>query len=313
MPRSITRRTMLGQVAAAAALVHAHDALALVSTECHHSHSRPDRKPAPTGEADHLIRGLRLLTAVPLDKMREFYCQTLGLELVSATEAELTVRAGGTSIIFVPAAPEHLNSPGGLINEGGVGSGEPFYHFAFNIPENKILAARRWQQERTPLVPTPPNLRDPAFPDDVRHFANWNAHSVFFFDPAFNVVEYIARHDLDNAAEDAGSFGPADLHYCSEIGFLVAPDDREEVAGRVARQIGLSEYPPGTTPWAMGDERGLLLILGNLGGVWGENTDTPVRWGVWPTEATIAGPASADDTFDGKPYRIHSWQPPESG
>jgi hypothetical protein len=274
---------------------------------------QPGCLPQSTGEPDHLIRGLRLLTAVPLDRMQEFYCQTIELELVSPTEAGLTVRAGGTSITFVPTAPEHLTSPGGRINEGGVGSGsgEPFYHFAFNIPENRILAARRWQLERTALVPTPENLRDPAYPDDVRHFANWNAHSVFFFDPAYNVVEYIARHDLDNAAEDSESFGPEDLLYCSEIGFLVAPDDREEIAGRVARQIGLNEYPRGNSPWAMGDERGLLLVLGNLGGIWGENTDTPVRWGDWPTEATIAGPASAYDTFDGKPYRLHSFVAPE--
>lgn len=303
---------MLSQVAFAAAWIKAHDALAIAPDKCHRTRSTPLRQPAHAGEPEHLIRGLRLLTAVPLEKMREFYCQSLGLELIAFSEGELTVRAGGTTISFVPATPDQLNSPGGLIDAAGIESNEPFYHFAFNIPENKIRAARGWQLERTPLVPTPANLRDPAYPDDVRHFANWNAHSVFFFDPAYNIVEYIARHDLGNAAGDAESFGPSDLLYCSEIGFVVAPDDREEIAGRVAKQIGLSEYPRGNTPWAMGDERGLLLVLGNLGGFWGENTDTPVRWGVWPTEATINGPASADDTFDGKPYRVHAWQPPDT-
>ncbi len=326
---SCSRRAMIGQMAAAAFL-SAHEAAAnpishfaprspplplerLDSTNTKNRRLQsPKRSPDFSENTSHRIHGLRLLTSVSLKKMQDFYCQTLGLDLVSARDDELVIRVGGTSITFVPATATQLADNGGRIFEGQADSGEPFYHFAFNIAENKIMAARQWQLQRTPLVPTPVHLRDPAFPDDIRHFNNWNAHSIFFFDPAYNIVEYIARHDLKNTASDADNFGPNDLMYCSEIGFIVEAANREQIARQVGKQCGLQEYPKGSEPWAMGDERGLLLILGNLGVIWGENTQTPVRWGTWPTEATIVGPAANEKIFSGKPYLIHSHHPTRS-
>src|SRR5262249_54529847 len=119
------------------------------------------------------ILTLTLLTSVPLTKMKAFYHQTLGLSVVDEKPDRLTFCAGETRLTFAKA---------------GVDDGNPFYHFAFNIPENKVLAARTWQRERTPLLPIPPRLRDPAYPDDVVDYRHWNAHSIFFFDPASNVV-----------------------------------------------------------------------------------------------------------------------------
>jgi hypothetical protein len=55
----------------------------------------------------------------------------------------------------------------------------------------------------------PARLRDPAYPDDLVDFRHWNAQSVFFFDPAGTIVEYIAGHDLQNATTTG--FGDQDL------------------------------------------------------------------------------------------------------
>ena len=58
----------------------------------------------------------------------------------------------------------------------------PLYHYAFNIPENKIEAARQWQKQRTPLI-----RRGKS---EIVHFSGINVHSVYFTAPAGNIVDY---------------------------------------------------------------------------------------------------------------------------
>src|SRR5690606_23910333 len=129
------------------------------------------------------ISGLRLHTSTPLHSMRYFYHELLEFPIVDEKATEITFQTGETALTFVKT-PASKN---------------PFYHLAFNIPENKIRSARDWQLKRTALQPSPEHLIDAAYTDDIRHFKSWNAHSIFFWDPAGNLVEYIARHDLANA------------------------------------------------------------------------------------------------------------------
>ncbi len=232
-----------------------------------------------------LLLGLRLLTAEPLASMKAFYHGALGFPVLEETSELLTVLGGTTPISFVPAGPEQ---------------GEPWYHVAFNIPENKLLLAREWQLERTELIPTPQRQQDPAFPSDVRHFRNWNAHSVFFWDPAGNLLEYIARHDLGNRA--SGPFTSEDILYASEIAFVV--DDQPGTARQLNRDLGLGVYPPDAGFWwAMGDELGLLLCIPKR--LWGENTEAPKRFAVFPTEATIRGADRRTYTMPEYPYTVN--------
>ena len=286
------RREFIERGSAAIAMLIAHEAAAIGAAS-----PRPAGRGA--GPNEPLIRGLRLLTAAPLPAMREFYHGRIGFAVTEHTEERITFAAGATPLTFLEARPEQIRG------QGGRGAGEPFYHFAFNIPHNRLLAARSWQLERSPLVPPRADLVDPAFPDDVWHFRNWNAHSIFFFDPAFNIVEYIARHSLDNAAPDPRGFSTADILYASEIGYVVSPADQQAAAMQVRTELGLRPYPSDTQPWwAMGDERGLVLLLGRKGDLWAENTDTPVRWDVFPTEATVRGSKPGSVELEGHPYQI---------
>lgn len=272
----ISRRQLLGQ-ASAAALITALHPPALFG-------QRSRLRPETAADAEPRISALRLLTAASFDSLKQFYTEGLGLPVIAETEAELTLAGGATAITFVKADPE---------------LGTPWYHVAFNIPENKLLAAREWQLERSPLVETPERLRDPRFPEDVRHFRNWNAHSLFFYDPAGNLLEYIARHDLGNRAD--GPFTSADILYASEIAFVV--DDQPASARHLHRDLGLDVYPLDTSWWwAMGDELGLLLCIPKR--LWGENTDNPKRFGVYPTEATIQGGEPTQYQLPGYPYRV---------
>lgn len=272
-----TRREFLASASAAALVLATHERLAWAAIA--------GEGEAPTSPAAPLLAGLRLQTAAPLDEMKAFYAGRLGLDVLAESEDELTVAGGATAITFERAKPGPLR---------------PFYHFAFNIPENKIGAARKWQLERSPLLPGLPRLRDPEFPEDVVHFAHWNAHSVFFLDPAENVVEYIARHDLGNAA--GGAFDASDILYASEIGLVV--DDVPFTASSVGKSFDLAPYRGGSDEFtALGDEHGLLLVFAR-GRTLSFGRPEPKKAEVFPVEATIHATKGRRFRMTEYPYAI---------
>jgi hypothetical protein len=221
-----------------------------------------------TAEGEHRILSLRLLTAAPLDEMRDYYRKVIGLEIANESETEFEIRAGQSRITFVKADPSQ---------------GKPFYHFAFNIPENKVLAAHDWQAERGPLMPTPRFMQDRKFPTTVRHFRNWDAHSVFFWDPAGNILEYIGRHTLKNGAD--GPFTQDDILYASEIAFIA--DDVPAMGDAIKMKFSLPQYLQGSAGFqAIGDEHGLLLVF-KRGRTSGAAIKDPQKFDVFPVDATI--------------------------
>lgn len=232
------------------------------------------------------IRSLRLETTAPLSQLKGFYGDLLALEILKAGSGELTIKAGETRLTFV-----RVHRPD---------DAAPFYHFAFNIPENKLLAAREWQLRRTPLIPPYANLRDPQYPGDIVHFANWNAHSVFFWDPAGNLLELIARHDLNNAAK--GPFGSSDILYVSEIALIA--DDVPTLARDLTETFALGQYRPGSDQFtAVGDELGLLLVM-RRGRNLGFDQGRPA--GVFPTAVSLRGATPGRYTAPGFPFEVSS-------
>jgi catechol-2,3-dioxygenase len=237
------------------------------------------------GEPGARIVGLKLLAAAPLAAMKEFYNGSLELRLLDEGLGRLTIGAGETQIKFVPA---------------GSDDGDAFYHFAFNIPENKVLSAWRWQKARTPLLPIPARLRDPAYPDDVVDYRHWNAHFIFFFDPAGNVVEYIARHGLGNAR--TGPFTSSDILHASEIGLVV--DDVLAAASELKQVAGVDHYKVGSAQFtALGDENGLLLVM-QRGRVISFNAPQKKATSVFRTSASVRGSRRARYRVPGFPYEI---------
>lgn len=227
---------------------------------------------------------LRLVTAAPLAEMKKFYHEVLGLPLVEDDTQKFTFSGGQTVITFAQAKPEH---------------GKPFYHMAFNIPENKILEAHDWQKSRTPLDRLNANLRDSEMPEDVVHFRHWNAHSIFFWDPAGNLIEYIARHDLKNKAE--GSFSTKDILYASEIGFI--SEEVTSTALEMKKALGLEQYRGGDDNFrALGDEHGLLLVI-IRGRRWGYEEKAPPT-DIFPTVAEIRSSPAGKFTVPNHPYEI---------
>lgn len=256
------RREFLKQAGAASMFLAAHEAL--WSGELLAEETNP-------GDTGARILRLELATSVALTTMRNFYGGLLGMRVVEDQPGRLTMAAGETLLTFVAAE---------------AAAEQPFYHFAFNIPENKAAAAWKWQKQRTPLLQIPMPLRDAAYPPDVVNYAHWNAHSVFFFDPAENVVEYIARHDLQNGSP--GDFGPSDILYASEIAYVT--DDVPSLAKQITSVSGAKPYRMGGDEnfTALGDDQGLLLVM-KRGRVISFDAPEKKAVAVFPTKATWRG------------------------
>ncbi|MEM1182853.1 MAG: glyoxalase/bleomycin resistance/dioxygenase family protein [Acidobacteriota bacterium] len=225
---------------------------------------------------------IRLRTARPIDEMEQFYAGVLGLKVLERTRRRLMIAAGDTRLTYVRDV-----EPGAA----------PFYHVAFNIPRNKVLSARDWQLERTPLDPNPNAERDPDHPDLV-YFSRWDAHAVFFRDPAGNILEHIARHTLDNAAP--GPFSSRDILCCSEIALVLDADDLRPEADRIAAKIGAARYR-NSSPFfvALGDENGLVLVMKKGSSLRGDAD-------IYPTEVDLRGPQPFDHALPGLPYRLRT-------
>ena len=92
---------------------------------------------AMTASASHPqrvgIREIRLQTR-DLKPVGKFYRQDLGMP-TKRQGNELTVTAGATHIAF---------------ETGSSSESAPCYHFAFNIPENKLEAVRQWHKASPP-------------------------------------------------------------------------------------------------------------------------------------------------------------------
>ena len=235
-------------------------------------------------QGEHRILSLRLQTAASLDEMRDYYDNVLELDVERASDTELEVRAGFTNITFVKVEAR---------------GDAPFYHFAFNIPENKVKAAHDWQAQRGPLMPTPKYMQDPDFPAEVRHFRNWNAHSVFFWDPAGNILEHIGRHTLKNAAQ--GPFSANDIQYVSEIALVT--DDVPAMAKKIEDRFRLPQYFEASNGFhAIGDEHGLLLVF-KRGRTSGAAVEDPQKFDVFPADVAIRHDDSL--SIPDSPYRIN--------
>src|SRR5215211_5003303 len=109
------------------------------------------------------IEKVELLT-VDLAAQREFYSKFLEIP-AEFTPSGLLVKAGATEILFTQAPADFDGA----------------YHFAFDIPENQYLAAKKWVSSRIPL------LRDQNGKEDFES-TNWNSDSIYFSDSAGNIL-----------------------------------------------------------------------------------------------------------------------------
>lgn len=223
------------------------------------------------GDPGHVRFKTLRLQATRLEEMRKFYSRTLGFPLLDEQNNSLTVKFGGTAIEFAEQR----------------GTAEPFYHFAFNISENKFPQAKAWLAARCPLLKSPQGA-------DEFFFEFWNAHAVYFQDPAGNIVELIARHTLDNSRR--GDFELEDVLYASEIG--LASEDPASLGRELGERFGLA----GGGSLFVGDASG-FFVLPEVGRLW--IPEERQRATKNPVDVTlVAGPNAVEFLPPDLPYRI---------
>ena len=211
-----------------------------------------------------------------LESLRRFYGETLAIPL----------RVEGTESFTLALGPSELAFRRGAASP---------YHFAINVPGAGFAAARAWLAGRTPLL---------AMPDGgaTMHWRAWNAHACYFRDPAGNIGEWIARHDLAEEATVAGAFDPsADLRGISEIGLALA--DVGAACQAIQEALGLPVWDAGDGRRfrAMGGERGLLICV-KRGHPWFPTAD--VRAEPAPLGVTFAGETARELVLPGTDYRL---------
>ncbi|NQX48596.1 hypothetical protein HQN87_25010 [Paenibacillus tritici] len=83
-----------------------------------------------------MIREVEML-AQSIAELKEFYVDSLGLTLITENSTSFSVKVGESSLSFTESGQ----------------SAQPFYHFAFNIPENQIGEAVRWITPKAAIIP----------------------------------------------------------------------------------------------------------------------------------------------------------------
>ncbi|HYJ37829.1 MAG TPA: hypothetical protein VEV87_04400 [Chitinophagaceae bacterium] len=135
-------------------------------------------------------------------------------------------------------------------------TGNPFYHFAINIPANKIEEARSWLLNKVELL----WMED--YKSEIADFRNWHAKSIYFLDPVGNIVELIARFDLANASEER--FSSQQFLCISEIGLVFPENEIEEQVKKIIEESQLTYFmkqPPMQHFKVLGDDEGLFIIV----------------------------------------------------
>lgn len=106
-----------------------------------------------------------------LKQLKGFYGNVLGLTIVESGDEYFKLSIGTSTLTFQQSTKKAL------------------YHFAINIPGNQFTLAKHWAKERVTL-----NREDAV---DETYYSRFDADAFYFEDPAGNVVELIARRNVD--------------------------------------------------------------------------------------------------------------------
>lgn len=170
-----------------------------------------------------------------LVETENFYTSTLGLNLVRKGQNSISYSVGKSTLTFIKS---------NITN--------PKYHFAFNIPNNKLDEAIVWMSSKL-------NLIENGETGIMANFESWNAKAIYFYDNNNNIVEFIARFDLDNATNKP--FDTSSILSISEIGIVT--DEPLKLANDLIELNGFYFFEKSTKSEkfaALGNDNGLFII-----------------------------------------------------
>lgn len=190
------------------------------------------------GMTDNKSKGISLLELISNDltKLETFYQDVMDLPVTRINSKKIKVHAGSTELFFSEDKTYK----------------DPIYHFAFNIPENKLDEAMIWLKKKNII------LSKRGDGSEIFHFPNWNADSIYWQDPSGNVLEFIARHNLAN--KSSNQFSGEHILYASEIGLVV--DHVPAEVANIKIQLDLDPFKGYANNFAaIGNEHNLLIVV----------------------------------------------------
>ena len=180
------------------------------------------------------ISELTLYTS-DIQSIKNLYSKILGFEIINENRDEVSFQTGSTVLIF--KSTEGIN---------------PFYHYAFNIPSNKIEEAKQFFESKVSfLKESDGNI--------IVDFKNWHAKSLYFLDPAGNIVEFIARFDLNENSDEP--FSLSQTLSVSEIGIVTR--NVPALKKLLIEKFDVKDFVKSVnsdTFSAMGDDNGLFIV-----------------------------------------------------
>ena len=177
------------------------------------------------------IKELKIYSSKIKDQA-DFYSKVLGLKITNFTKEKVSLEFG-KSILNIEYKPE--TTP---------------YHFAVNIPANKDLEALEWLKSKVEILKDGKN--------EIQDFDFWNAKAIYFYDLDENIVELIARKNLNNLSNQ--KFDSNQFLEISEIG--VPTLDIEKEFNQLKSLTGIEIFDGGFERFcAIGDENGLFICI----------------------------------------------------
>ncbi|RTY95358.1 VOC family protein [Flavobacterium sp. GT3R68] len=167
-----------------------------------------------------------------------FYSKILGFKSTMKSDDQIAFQIGTTRVYFLLSVKIQ----------------NPIYHFAFDIPGNKLGEALDWVQEKAKIIEYEPDHY-------IVDFVNWNAKSFYFYDNNRNILECITRFDLKNTSEN--DFNSASFIKISEIGLVTA--DVLSFCDNLNSEYGLDFYekqPKSPNFSVVGNVNGLFIVSG---------------------------------------------------
>ncbi|MEO7313588.1 MAG: hypothetical protein ABIW47_00270 [Ginsengibacter sp.] len=181
-----------------------------------------------------------ILQANSLTSLYQFYKEVMNLPVLFSDENTLRIQAASSDLVF--EMNEEIK--------------DPFYHIAFNIPSNKFEEAYEWFKPRVSFL----WVHD--YKSYVAYFTNWNAKSFYFYDSGGNILEMIARFDLDNKITK--EFSGSSIVNISELGMVFPAHNFGYEVAAFMKKYSLhffDKQPPGINFKVAGDDNGLFIIV----------------------------------------------------
>ena len=174
-----------------------------------------------------------------IEKQKQFYRNVLEFELVFNSEEKITFKTGSSLLSFQYRTEVQ---PG---------------HFAFNIPSNSIDEALVWLKNRVDILSDGRQL--------VSNFESWNAKAIYFYDTDNNIVEFIARADLNEKSSEP--FSSKSIVSISEI--AMATINISKLYDAISTIKPIPVFDGNFNRFcALGNHDGLFILIDNTKKTW---------------------------------------------